>query len=53
MLGAFLYKISSKLKTLTANSKDKTSFMKMSKFELINTASEDKNSGTEESENSS
>ena len=53
MLIVFLYKISSKLKKLKTNFEDKTSFIiKMSKSELINSASEDENNGTEESETS-
>ena len=53
MLKAFLYKISSKFKTLKTNFQYKTSFIiKMSKCEVINSASEDDNNGTEESETS-
>ena len=51
MLRAFLYKISSKLKKLKTNFEDKTSFiMKMSTSELLNSALEDENNGTKESE---
>ena len=50
---ACLSKISSKLKKPKTNLEDKTRFIiKMSKFELINSASEDENNGTEESETS-
>ena len=53
VLIVFLYKISSKLKKLKTNFEDKASFIiKMSKSELINSASEDENNGTEESETS-
>ena len=53
MLKAFLYKISSKFKTLKTNFQYKTSFIiKMSKCEVINSALEDDNNGTEESETS-
>ena len=51
MLRAFLYKISSKLKKLKTNFEDKASFiMKMSTSELLNSALEDENNGTKESE---
>ena len=51
VLRASLYKISSKFKKLKINFKDKTSsIIKMSKSELINSASEDEIYGTEESE---
>ena len=50
MLGAFLYKISSKLKKLKTNFEDKTRYIiKLSKSELINSASEGENNETEES----
>ena len=49
MLRLFLYKISSKLQKLETKFEDKTSFiMKISKSELIDSALEDENSGTEE-----
>ena len=45
--------MSSKLEKLRTNFEDKTKFIiKISKSELINSASEDENNGTEESENS-
>ena len=51
VLRASLHKISSKFKKPKTNFKDETSsIIKMSKSELINSASEDKNYGTEESE---
>ena len=53
MLRAFLYKISSKLKKFKINFEDKASFiLKMSKSELIKSASEDENNETEEIETS-
>ena len=49
MLRPFLCKISSELRKLKTNFEDKTSFIiKISKSELINSASEDENNGTEE-----
>ena len=49
MLRPFLCKISSELRKRKTNFEDKTSFiMKISKSELINSASEDENNGTEE-----
>ena len=51
VLRAFLYKILSKLETFKTNFEDKTSVtIKMSESELINSASEDENNGTEASE---
>ena len=51
VLRASLHKISSKFKKLKTNFEDETSsIIKMSKSELINSASGDKNYGTEESE---
>ena len=53
MLRAFLSKISSKLKKLKTNLKDKVIFiLKISKSELINSTSEYEKNGTEESETS-
>ena len=51
VLRAFLSKISSKLKKLKTNFEDKTSFIiKMSQYELVNSALENENNGTEENE---